>query len=110
MLSDKIDCLFIFSIFGSAFVVIRMDNLTHSVIGAIGAGLKSSVLEAAQLYLALGLVYIPLAVFVSQLAAATSASCGEYSTGLTVGSATCDFSYGHYTSLSLGIGFFTSLS
>ena len=42
-----------------------MDYLAAGILEAIGTGLKSFVPEAAQFYLALGLVYIPIAVFVS---------------------------------------------
>ena len=72
-----------------------MDNLTHRVIGTVGAGLKPPVLEATQPYLALGFADIPLAVIITQLAATTSAARTRRVTGFAVCTAASDFFYGH---------------
>jgi hypothetical protein len=89
--------LFVFTVLGAAFILKRMNRFAHRIIGTVGASLKALVPEAAQLHFALGFVYIPLTVFVTQFATPAGTSRTRSTAGFAIGSATTDFFYGHST-------------
>lgn len=81
----------------------RLDQHARHVLRTIGTRLKPPFLEAAYLYLALGLVDVPFTSLIPQLAA-TGYAFLTRSTGPAIRATTANLSYRHLTNYAGSIG------